>query len=141
MVSPGGFTNLFLALGLMHAGAFGPTPVVGRLHAVRYARDIPPTPISSQVGNNNFSGASPGRPFGNSDVKNLNPKDDSCTVERDTSPPLAPQTFSPFDQAKATVYRYRQQQSVNLGSWYVHRLVLVQLAIYPLPSGLFTNSG
>ncbi|KAJ3010169.1 hypothetical protein NUW54_g2568 [Trametes sanguinea] len=28
--------------------------------------------------------------------------------------------FPPFDQAKANVYRYRQQQSVNLGSWFVH---------------------
>ncbi len=27
------------------------------------------------------------------------------------------QRFAPFDQAKANVYRYRQQQSVNLGSW------------------------
>ncbi|KAJ7273594.1 glycoside hydrolase superfamily [Mycena haematopus] len=30
------------------------------------------------------------------------------------------ETFPPFDQAKATVYRYRQQQGVNLGSWFVH---------------------
>ncbi|KAJ6455697.1 glycoside hydrolase [Mycena sanguinolenta] len=30
------------------------------------------------------------------------------------------EAFPPFDQAKATVYRYRQQQGVNLGSWFVH---------------------
>ncbi|KAF9453631.1 glycoside hydrolase family 5 protein [Macrolepiota fuliginosa MF-IS2] len=28
--------------------------------------------------------------------------------------------FPPFDQTKANVYRYRQQQGVNLGSWFVH---------------------
>ena len=33
--------------------------------------------------------------------------------------PVGDQTFPVFDQAKATVYRYRQQQSVNLGSWHV----------------------
>ena len=33
------------------------------------------------------------------------------------TPDLGEQVFPPFDQAKATVYRYRQQQSVNLGSW------------------------
>jgi hypothetical protein len=27
--------------------------------------------------------------------------------------------FAPFDYAQANIYRYRQQQSVNLGSWYV----------------------
>lgn len=32
------------------------------------------------------------------------------------SPPNAV-TFAPFEQAKANLYRYRQQQSVNLGSW------------------------
>ena len=45
--------------------------------------------------------------------------DDSCSwMPRYNAPPLDDQVFLPFDQAKATVYRYRQQQSVNLGSWY-----------------------
>jgi hypothetical protein len=26
---------------------------------------------------------------------------------------------APFDETKANIFRYRQQQSVNLGSWYV----------------------
>ncbi|TFK54965.1 cytoplasm protein [Heliocybe sulcata] len=29
-------------------------------------------------------------------------------------------SFAPFDPVKSTIYRYRQQQSVNLGSWFVH---------------------
>ena len=33
------------------------------------------------------------------------------------------ESFPPFDKDKANVYRYRQQQSVNLGSWYVFNLV------------------
>lgn len=44
----------------------------------------------------------------------------SCTVEPYNPPPVLAQTFPPFDQAKANVFRYRQQQGVNLGSWFVH---------------------
>lgn len=40
----------------------------------------------------------------------------TCTVAPyDASVPL--QNFPPFDAASANVFRYRQQQSVNLGSW------------------------
>ena len=42
-----------------------------------------------------------------------------CTVQPYNPPPVGDQTFPPFDLAKANVYRYRRQQSVNLGSWYV----------------------
>ncbi|THG97588.1 hypothetical protein EW026_g4424 [Hermanssonia centrifuga] len=45
---------------------------------------------------------------------------DPCYREPYYPAPLGEQTFPPFDQAKANVYRYRQQQSVNLGSWFVH---------------------
>ncbi|CCL98443.1 uncharacterized protein FIBRA_00440 [Fibroporia radiculosa] len=43
-----------------------------------------------------------------------------CNVNFYSTPLVANQSFPPFDQAKATVYRYREQQSVNLGSWFVH---------------------
>ncbi|KAJ6630675.1 glycoside hydrolase superfamily [Mycena sp. CBHHK59/15] len=33
---------------------------------------------------------------------------------------ISAESFPPFDPAMASVYRYRQQQSVNLGSWFVH---------------------
>ncbi|KZT68201.1 glycoside hydrolase family 5 protein [Daedalea quercina L-15889] len=45
---------------------------------------------------------------------------DTCTPPFYPALPVENQTFPPFDQAKANVYRYRQQQSVNLGSWFVH---------------------
>ncbi|ESK96875.1 glycoside hydrolase family 5 protein [Moniliophthora roreri MCA 2997] len=35
------------------------------------------------------------------------------------NPPPVP-NFQPFEQQFASVYRYRRQQSVNLGSWFVH---------------------
>lgn len=44
-------------------------------------------------------------------------KSNGCNVEPYTAPAIGQQKFPPFDQAKATVFRYRQQQSVNLGSW------------------------
>lgn len=43
----------------------------------------------------------------------------SCYVEPYDPAPVLSQTFPPFDQAKANVFRYRQQQSVNMGSWCV----------------------
>lgn len=35
------------------------------------------------------------------------------------APPITDQGFAPYNEDEATFYRYRQQQSVNLGSWYV----------------------
>jgi glucan 1,3-beta-glucosidase len=40
-----------------------------------------------------------------------------CSVIPYDPPPPANQAFAPFDAAAATIYRYRQQQAVNLGSW------------------------
>ncbi|EJD05843.1 glycoside hydrolase [Fomitiporia mediterranea MF3/22] len=45
--------------------------------------------------------------------------DGSCDVQAYNPAPVLSQTFPPFDLAKANIFRYRQQQSVNLGSWYV----------------------
>lgn len=41
----------------------------------------------------------------------------SCMVEPYVAPDVLSQTFPPFDPVKANVYRYRQQQSVNMGGW------------------------
>lgn len=49
-------------------------------------------------------------------------ENDACAWQPYVPPPLGYQAFPPFDQTRANVYRYRQQQSVNLGSWYVARL-------------------
>lgn len=42
---------------------------------------------------------------------------DSCDVAPYDPPPVLSQTFPPFDRSKANIFRYRKQQSVNLGSW------------------------
>ncbi|PPQ98808.1 hypothetical protein CVT24_003362 [Panaeolus cyanescens] len=44
---------------------------------------------------------------------------DECQVEP-YNETVAEQNFDAFDQSIADVYRYRQQRSVNLGSWFVH---------------------
>ena len=43
----------------------------------------------------------------------------SCTPDPYTAPPIEDQTFAPHDQTTMNVFRYRQQHSVNLGSWCV----------------------
>ena len=45
------------------------------------------------------------------------PNDPECHVEPYNAPQITQQTFPPFDPESAYIYRYRQQQSVNLGSW------------------------
>ncbi|KAJ3493405.1 hypothetical protein NLJ89_g11028 [Agrocybe chaxingu] len=52
-------------------------------------------------------------------VKTLDAAAD-CSVGPYDAPPVLDQTFPPYDQTSANVYRYRQQQGVNLGSWFVH---------------------
>jgi hypothetical protein len=44
-------------------------------------------------------------------------QDASCTVEPYDIPILSNVAFPPFDETRANIYRYRQQQGVNLGSW------------------------
>jgi hypothetical protein len=51
------------------------------------------------------------------DFRTLKRHDMACHVEPYDVPDIDDQTFAPFDQTEANVYRYRQQQSVNLGSW------------------------
>ncbi|KAG6811324.1 hypothetical protein H0H92_007988 [Tricholoma furcatifolium] len=46
--------------------------------------------------------------------------ENNCHVEPYSAPPVEKQTFSPYDSELAKIYQYRQQQSVNLGSWFVH---------------------
>ncbi|EIN07450.1 glycoside hydrolase, partial [Punctularia strigosozonata HHB-11173 SS5] len=43
----------------------------------------------------------------------------NCNPGAYTSP-FPDEPFLPFDSIKANIYRYRQQRSVNLGSWFVH---------------------
>jgi glucan 1,3-beta-glucosidase len=65
-------------------------------------------------------------PVGHTLLDGRSPQDSPCYVEPYTTP-LTTETVAPFDQDMATIMRYRQQQSVNLGSWYV--------GTYPTPAG------
>ncbi|PPQ67653.1 hypothetical protein CVT25_012681 [Psilocybe cyanescens] len=53
-------------------------------------------------------------------IKGLEADPSSCVEQSYDSPPILSQAFPPYDQTTANVFRYRQQQSVNLGSWFVH---------------------
>ncbi|KAH9934661.1 glycoside hydrolase superfamily [Fomitopsis serialis] len=106
------FSALLQALSLTQ-GLYKPTPSSS-------GADLASVPGTSSVGQGDGVG----------DVRSAQPvlqSDDTQGVYSDPcTPPYYPalavenQTFPPFDQAKANVYRYRQQQSVNLGSWFVH---------------------
>jgi hypothetical protein len=50
-------------------------------------------------------------------VHTLGQRDNSCAVDPYDENDIDDQTFARFDQTEANIYRYRQQQSVNLGSW------------------------
>ncbi|TRM70447.1 glycoside hydrolase superfamily [Schizophyllum amplum] len=50
----------------------------------------------------------------------LDTQHDACYVEPYPVEAPALDAFPPFDPVKANIFRYRQQQSVNLGSWFVH---------------------
>lgn len=63
-----------------------------------------------------------------------------CNVQPYNPGPVQDQTFPPFDQSKANVYRYRRQQSVNLGSWCVDSESL-ECSLTEIISGSSTNSG
>jgi glucan 1,3-beta-glucosidase len=43
----------------------------------------------------------------------------SCAIQPYTPATVNLESFPPYDAASALIYRYRQQQSVNLGSWFV----------------------
>lgn len=55
----------------------------------------------------------------NHGASTINRRDKSCGAVQYTSPEVRYQEFPPYDETKASVFRYRQQQSVNLGSWLV----------------------
>ncbi|KAF8597905.1 glycoside hydrolase [Ceratobasidium sp. AG-I] len=53
------------------------------------------------------------------DVNTVTAQSRGCDVE-DYDPPDVPvPTFAPYDEKKASFFRYRKQLSVNLGSWFV----------------------
>ena len=51
---------------------------------------------------------------------------DPCAMSPYSPPaPVYLESFAPYDANQALVYRYRQQQSVNLGSWFVQEQWMV----------------
>ena len=61
--------------------------------------------------------ASPGKRSHHSLRVRAQPNDPECYVQPYNAPQITQQEFPPFDSEIAYIYRYRQQQSVNLGSW------------------------
>ncbi|KAI0780754.1 glycoside hydrolase [Trametes elegans] len=120
----GGFSLLLRSLGLRQ-GLYKPEPSSYARHAPALQSKLAvPESISAggphpnaNLGNNyqvqavgNYAG--PG--------SQLNSASGDCSVKPYNAPDMSGLTFPPFDPARANVYRYRQQQSVNLGSWFVH---------------------
>ena len=85
-----------------------------------------PTPAPPLLSSLNGSSFDPFGIFGNTSVASSDPLgfnvQGSCSPEPYLAPPVTDQEFPPFDSAKAAIFRYRQQQSVNLGSWLVMHL-------------------
>jgi glucan 1,3-beta-glucosidase len=119
---------------VFNAGSFS-----ALLHALRLTQgSYKPEPVtfsSYAVDNNstNFPGSTPspsvhgteGPPGGLTLFENVKEPSpvvqghyNECFVEPYSAPPMENQVFPPFDPDMAHLYRYRQQQSVNLGSWY-----------------------
>ena len=97
------FTLLLQTLGLMQ-GIGKPTP------------GIPSPLVSSSEKDPSLLQSHPLRPPPNLRIEY---RSSDCSVEPYQSADCTKPVFAPFDSVQSTVYRYRQQQSVNLGSWYV----------------------
>ncbi|KAI0692384.1 glycoside hydrolase [Cytidiella melzeri] len=128
-LTSGNFTALLQTLSLTQ-GLLKPVPLLGGLPV-----DSKTAADGSTLAGLTSIGGTPGdtanmniTPLSTSDTppEDSGPDDvgieekDPCAWRPYNPPPLGPQYFAPFDRDKATVYRYRQQQSVNLGSWFVH---------------------
>ena len=113
------FTALLQSLNLT-TGLFKPTPA---------------PPLLSALGNG--SAFDPFGILGNTSIASADPLDfnvqGNCSPEPYSAPPITDQEFLPFDSAKAAIFRYRQQQSVNLGSWLV-------MSLYPFVVADSTSS-
>ncbi|EPQ58194.1 glycoside hydrolase [Gloeophyllum trabeum ATCC 11539] len=107
-----GFTSLLRSLGLAQ-GLLKPAPGALDPNAPQQSLSTQATTLP-QTSLNAFAATLHDSP---ASVEVLDSGD--CYVQNYTGPSLI-DSYSPFDPVKATIYRYRQQQSVNLGSWFVH---------------------
>jgi hypothetical protein len=109
--------RLTQAVGTHVPGGYGVSGT-GKNTPMDSARSPPPasTSLPDAIGVQNGSLSLPTK----SHFRGISARDnDPCYVEPYSGPGVIDVTFPPFDPAAANVYRYRQQQSVNLGSWYV----------------------
>lgn len=104
---------------------FPPSTFAALIQTLRLSQGLyKPTPPASPLSySKTLAGTSSYTPYDSAgtgdssgDDPSLQSSSDSCAWLPYDSP-VENQTFAPFDLAKAAVYRYRQQQSVNLGSW------------------------
>ncbi|KAI0950502.1 hypothetical protein AcV7_008947, partial [Taiwanofungus camphoratus] len=121
-----GLSALLHALSLAQ-GLYKPIPGVAALTSntlrdVSSATEIYPTDgtVPAQSSNNGNADNYQAQPVASLQTGYINAQGVPCGIQSYEAPSLGDQTFPPFDQAEANVYRYRQQQSVNLGSWFVH---------------------
>lgn len=110
------FSAFLQTLGLTQ-GTYKPTPVTVGHTGINVT--------STQSVELSFSSpGAPGTAFGNNflakpdfSAQIMDYAGPSCYVAPYDSLEPFTETFPPFDQTKANIYRYRRQQSVNLGSW------------------------
>jgi hypothetical protein len=144
LITASGFSVLLQTLGLTQ-GLSKPTPD---------SATKSPAILSSDRGTDDYSSAAlphfqalsnlPGQhlaPSKPASAQSLDQTDGSCNVNPYTAPAPLDDAFPPFDQAEANVYRYRQQQSVNLGSWSASCLNHARDYSRPCLLGLYTSHG
>jgi hypothetical protein len=104
---------------------YNPAAFTALLKALQLTQDLSkpvPGPSSSSVNNSTpLAIVSTSLPAGHALLDGRSAQGGSCYVKPYITPSIT-ETLAPFDQDMATVMRYRQQQSVNLGSWYVRRM-------------------
>lgn len=119
-LTPGAFAALLQTLNLTE-GLFKPEPTPALLD-VKQSIGADLSSLSHDLVQPEAAGFHPGEPLilaSAGDDGDVYAQNNPCNVQPYDAPPVDLQTFPPFDQSKASVYRYRRQQSVNLGSWYV----------------------
>ena len=109
--SSGNFTLLLQTMGLVQ-GIRRPTPSHSTSTPPAKGAKAPVSWVHSQ-----FAGTDSQSPGQDLPSVHINSQSGDCSVQPYEGPDLSALAFAPFERSKATVFRYRQQQSVNLGSW------------------------
>lgn len=132
LVTTDAFSAVLHALGLTQ-GFFKPTPsllastenTAGSINGT-----LPQAQNFPVVNSSNNLPSRANLPDTVNNVQDMNQHGTSCYVAPYDVPTIGDQVFSPFDETRANVFRYRQQQSVNLGSWYVYILAMLAYSEY-----------